>query len=175
MTTQNRKPFGLVRIIATSAMGSAKPNPILNSAGSHRTPRRRASWNSIHSTGSSTAPPVCLVSEQSATAMPAASQRRRSAYRNAATIAGSMKTSKVAAWVSSGERPMDSSRKSAPAYAPARLPQRPRAIDASSTAVTRWATIARVRSGHSETEPKIAKHASYSQGSSGGLRSTTVS
>ncbi len=35
--------------------------------------------------------------------------------------------------------------------------------------------MARVRSGHSESEPKTVKQASYSQGSSGGLRSTTVS
>ncbi len=102
--------MGLVRITATSAIGRVKPKPILNSAGGQRTPRRRASWNSIQSTGSSTAPPVCLVREQSATAMPAASQRRRSAYRKAATMAGSMKTSKVAAWVSSGESPMETSR-----------------------------------------------------------------
>ncbi len=102
--------MGLVRITATNAIGSANPNMILASAGGQRTPRRRASWKSIQSTGSSTAPPVCLVSEQSATAIPAASQRRRSAYRKAATIAGSMKTSKVAAWVSSGESPMETSR-----------------------------------------------------------------
>lgn len=85
-----------------------------------------------------------------------------------------MNTSKVAACASSGLSPIDTSAYRTPAVHPDRSPQRRRAREASSTAVDSWATTASTLTDVSDPEPNTAKAPSYSHGTSGGLRSTTV-
>jgi hypothetical protein len=115
VTTQKTK-FRTPVENAITAIGSPKPNS--SAARSRRRPPRSAPSSGLppprprqisQSSGSSTAPPVCLVSAAPAVAAPAGAQRRFCANQKAAAVPGSMNTSKVAAWLSSGESPIDTS------------------------------------------------------------------
>ena len=85
--------------------------------------------------------------------------RRGAARSTAAVIAGSMNTSKLAAWPSWGANATIAKTQRSPAIHPARRPHRRRASQASSQAVNAMASIATRRTVHSAVEPKNSNDA----------------
>ena len=137
--------------IATSRIGSVKPTTV------SATPLRPRRFHNKYTTGSSTAAPVCFASVAHAAATPADVPWPRRASTTAATIAGSMKISKFAAWPSWGAKATSATTVRNPAIHIARGPARRRASNASSNAVATTASMAATRTVHSAVVPVSAK------------------